>query len=78
MGALGAEVQESGWRLWPSSGPVLGVRGGLWGGVGVGLLGTRKVTRGLTGGWSRELERCTAAPLLVESLKVTVEAERDI
>lgn len=35
-------------------------------------------TRGLTGGWSRELERCTAAPLLVESLKVSVEAERDI
>lgn len=46
----------------------------------MGLLGARKLmaTRGLTGGWSRELERCTAAPLLAESLKVSVEAERDI
>lgn len=30
------------------------------------------------GGWSRELERCTTAPLLVASLKLNVEAERDI
>lgn len=58
------------------SGPVLGVGRRIW----VGLQGTRKAlgTRGLTGGWSRELERCTTAPLLVESLKLNVEAERDI
>lgn len=47
---------------------------------GVWLQGARThmATRGLTGGWSRELERWTTAPPLTESLRVKVEAERDI
>lgn len=48
--------------------------------LGRGLLGGRIQTEALAliGGWSRELERCTTAPLLVESVKLNVEAERDI
>ncbi len=70
--------QLLGQSLWLNSGAVLGL--GLWAGFWAGLQGVRIQTGSLalTGGWSRELERCTTALLLAESLKLNVEAERDI
>ena len=65
------------------SGFGLGLELGLsmgFGDNGDGLQGARLQTGILArrGGWSKELERCTIAPLLVESFRLKVEAERDI
>ena len=49
----------------------------MWGAGPQGLR-TQTDTLVLRGGWSRELERCTMALFLAESLKLKVEAERDI
>lgn len=63
-------------RHWLNSGAISGLRAIFW----PGLQGVRMQTgtRALTGGWSSELERCTTALLLAESLKLNVEVERDI
>lgn len=74
----GVPGQSLGQRVWLSSGTVFGL--GLWAEFWGGLQGIRIQTGTLvlTGGWSREFERCTTALLLGESLKLNVEAERDI
>lgn len=56
-------------RFGPNSGAVLG---------GVQGVRIQTGTLDLIGGWSRELERCTTALLLAESVRLNVEAERGI
>lgn len=70
-GALG---RQPGDRLSPESGAGLPLE------PGAGLRGVcmHTGTLTLTGGWSRELERCTTALPLAESLRLNVDAERGI
>lgn len=72
MVLLSRQLLGQGPRL--TSGVLSGPR--LW--TGLQGVRTQTGTLGLRGGWSRELERCTIVLLLAESLRVNVEADRDI